>query len=275
MFSKTSFTTTKLILILTTLLIFALSVPILCFAQLPAEVDEPSIAGSYNNIAGNTAWGVSGAVPFGHDNIKGHIAAIIQGSPAVARGKYHAEIGYSLNDWDLNLYMNGFGKKYPGSDIGRINGTGVALEFPEFDLGQFHATGGLGIEGSNAGQIGRKNAGDILEPHNFDPEKLEELGLYQLLAEPSGLTIDQRNALKALVYLNLIHPKGFTLELKGLPEFYSDNPDPIHQLITTFTASYELSQNINIETGIDLGLQTYKKTIEQELATLIAIKLSF
>ena len=45
---------------------------------------------------------------------------------------------------------------------------------------------------------------------NFDPEKLEELGLYQLLAEPSGLTIDQRNALKALVYLNLIHPKGFT-----------------------------------------------------------------
>ena len=31
--------------------------------------------------------------------------------------------------------MNGFGKKYPGSDIGRVNGTGVALEFPEFDVG--------------------------------------------------------------------------------------------------------------------------------------------
>lgn len=244
-------------------------------AQLPSTVDETSIAATYNNVAGQTGWGVLGAVPFSKGKIKGHAAVVTQSSTALTRAKYHAEIGTSFAGWDFNFYFNGLAKKYAGSDTGRVNGTGIAVEAPERDIGSFHFTGGIGIEGANAGQIGAPNAGDTLEPLGYDPEKMEELGLYSFNPAPTGLTIDQRNALKGLLYAELSHPSGITITLKGLPELLSDNEDPIHQLIVSGSTSVEVKDNVSVEIGVDLGLQTYKDTIERELATLIAAKLSF
>ena len=136
-----------------------------------------------------------------------------------------------------------------------MSGVGVAIEAPERDVGYFHVTGGIGIEGANAGQIGAPNAGDTLEALGYDADVLEAKGLYSLNPAKTGLTIDQRNALKGLLYAELAHPSGLTICLKGLPEIVSDNDIPIHQLVISGSTSIEVRDNVSIEVGIDMGLQ--------------------
>ena len=245
-------------------------------AQLPSTVGEGSLAVSYNNIAGESAWGALGAVPFAQGNLKGHASAVAQKSATLLRSKYHAEIGTSLNNWDFNIYTNGVVKQYAGADAGRVSGVGLAIEAPEQKIGEFDVTAGIGIEGSNAGQIGSPNAGDTLEALGYDTEVLEEKGLYGLNPAPTGLTIDQRNAFKALVYAELAHPSGLSISVKGLPEIASDSEgDPIHQLIVSGNTSIELGEQLSLELGADLGVQTYNDVIEREIATFAGIKISF
>jgi len=245
-------------------------------AQLPSSVDETSIAATYNNVAGETGWGLLGAVPFGTGKIKGHASAIAQKSATLLRSKYHAEVGTTFNNWDFNVYTNGLIKKYSGSEAGRVSGVGLSIQFPDFEIAGFVASAGLGVEGSNAGQIGAPNAGDTLEALGYDPETLEKLELYSVNPARTGITIDQRNAFKGVIFGELVHPTGFTISVKGLPEIASDATDnPIHQLIVSGSTSVEVGEQVNVEIGADLGLQTYNDTIESEFATLIAAKLSF
>ena len=246
----------------------------LAHAQLPTTVDEASVAFTYNDVAGQRGWGVLGATPYEVDALKGYTAVIAQKGGTLLRSKYHAEIGTSFHNWDFNVYTNGLVKKYDGSEGGRVSGIGVAVEAPEQDIGVFHVTAGLGVEGQNAGQIGAPNAGDTLEALGYDPETLESLGLYSLNPAPTGLTIKQGNALKALLYAEISHPSGIVLSLKGLPEI-SGSESPVHQLVVSGSTSFELGENISLEVGADLGLQTYEGELEKELATLAAVKLSF
>ena len=246
----------------------------IAYAQLPTTVDEPSVAFTYNDIAGQRGWGVLGATPYEAGILKGYTAVIAQKGGTLLRSKYHAEIGTSFHNWDFNIYTNGVIKKYDGSEAGRVSGIGVAMEAPEQQIGVFHVTGGLGVEGQRAGQIGAPNAADALEALGYDPETLESLGLDTLHPAPTGLTIKQGNALKALLYAEISHPSGIVFSLKGLPEI-SQSESPVHQLVVSGSTSFELGHNINIEVGADLGLQTYQGDLETELATLAAVKLSF
>lgn len=244
-------------------------------AQLPTTVDEPSIAGTYNQIAGVSGWGLLGAVPFEAGNFHGHATAVAQNSSTLLRTKYHAEVGTNLSNWDFNIYTNGLIKKYTGSEAGRVSGLGFAVEAPEQQLGTFNVTAGLGIEGQNGGQIGAPNAGDTLEALGYDPEVLDEKGLYSLNPAPTGLTLQQGNAFKAVIYAELAHPSGLSIALKGLPEITGESEHPVHQLIISGNTSIEVGEQVSLEVGADIGLQTYDETIERELATLVAVKLSF
>lgn len=244
-------------------------------AQLPTTVDEPSIAGTYNQIVGESGWGLLGAVPFQAGNIHGYATAVAQNSSTLLRTKYHAEVGTSLSNWDFNVYTNGLIKKYTGAEAGRISGLGFAVEAPEQQIGKFNVTAGLGIEGQNGGQIGAPNAGDTLEALGYDPEVLDEKGLYNVNPAPTGLTLQQGNAFKGVVYAELAHPSGLSIALKGLPEIAGESEHPVHQLIISGNTSFELGEQVSLEIGADIGLQTYEETIEGELATLVAVKLSF
>ena len=54
----------------------------LAYAQLPSEVDETSVAITYNDIAGSRGWGVLGALPFG--NPKTQMGILLRSPKAVA-----------------------------------------------------------------------------------------------------------------------------------------------------------------------------------------------
>ena len=236
-------------------------------AQLPSTVDEGSISITYNDVAGQRGYGGLLTLPFGTGNINGHAAAIGQKAGPNNRIKYHAEIGTSLNNWDFNIYTNGLIK-----NEGRVSGVGIAVEVPEKEVGSFHITAGVGVEGANAGQIGAPSAWDLVEG------KVDNSYEDQLTAIPTirtGLTIDQRNAFRGKIYGELSHASGFTLAIQGLPEILSDNDIPIHQLILSVSTNIEAQPNVRIVVGFDVGLQTYDDTIEREFATLVAVELPF
>lgn len=245
------------------------------YAQLPTKVDEVSIAGTYNQIAGNTGWGLLGAVPFNAGSVNGNASAIAQGSGNIIRGKYHAEAGITLRSFDFKVYTDGTFKGYSVRDLGRQADIGLAVEFPEFDLAGFHATGGAGVFGRNAGQFGAPNARDDLENIGYDPNSLDGRDLETLHPPPAGLSFKTGNSLNLLAYILLTHPKGFNVAVKAMPELAGAGDNPVHQLIITPSTSFELRDNVNIEFGADIGIQTFNGTIERELATLAAVKLSF
>ena len=244
-------------------------------AQLPSSVDETSIAGTYNQIAGTRGWGILGAVPFKTGVINGNASAIAQGGGNIIRGKYHAEVGITAKGFDFKLYTDGTFKGYTARDLGRQSDIGLAVEFPEFDLAGFHATGGTGVFGRNAGQFGSPNARDDLENIGYDPNSLDGRDLETLHPPPSGLSFKAGNSLNLLTYILLKHQKGFSVAVKVMPELAGAGDNPVHQLIITPATSFELRENVNIELGADIGIQTFNDTIERELATLLAVKLSF
>ena len=245
------------------------------FAQLPATVDEASIAGTFNEIAGVRGWGLIGAAPYQTGAVSGNVSAIAQGGGNIIRGKYHAEAGITVNAFDFKLYTDGTFKGYSVSDLGRQADVGLAIEFPDFDVAGFHATGGAGVFGRNAGQFGPPNARDDLENLGYDPNSLDERNLESLSPPPSGLSFKAGNSLNLLAYVLLKHPKGFNIAVKVMPEVAGGGDNPVHQLVITPSTSFELRDNVNIELGADIGLQTFNDTIERELATLVAVKLSF
>ena len=249
-----------------------------CFGQLPSTVDEVSLAVTYNNVAGEAGWGAIGALPFGNEQIGGFTAAVTQKSATLTRTKYHGEIGTTVKKFGINLYTNGVVKKYVGAEAGRVSGVGVAIEFPDFEVAGWQASVSIGVEGQNGGQIGKPNAGDTLEALGYDSEVLEAKELYSLNPAPTGLSIVQGNAYKGAWTAELSHPDGHVVTLKGLPELAGQSEYPVHQLITSASTSYELRENVSIEVGVDVGVQTSPteaKTLEFESAVLVAAKFSF
>ena len=266
--------TRLLIWIITVLSLFIVAV-VSTHAQLPATVDETSIAATYNQIAGVRGWGILGAVPFQTRFVNGNVSAIAQGGGNIIRGKYHAEAGITVRRFDFKLYTDGTFKGYSAGDLGRQSDIGLAVEFPDFDVAGFHATGGAGVFGRNAGQFGPPNARDDLENIGYDPNTLDGRNLEVLHPPPSGLSFKAGNSLNLLTYILLKHPKGFNIAVKAMPELAGAGDNPVHQLIITPSTSFELRENVNIELGADIGIQTFNDTIEQELSTLVAVKLSF
>lgn len=216
-----------------------------------------------------------GAAPFDIGTLSGNVSALAQGGGNIIRGKYHAEAGITVSDFDIKLYTDGTFKGYAASDLGRQADVGVAIEVPDFAFKGWRATGGAGVFGRNAGPFGPPNARDDLENFGYDANALEGRGLETLNPPPAGLSFKAGNSLNLLTYVLLKHPKGVNVSIKAMPEVAGAGNTPVHQLIITPSTRFELRENINIELGADIGLQTFNDTIERELATLVAVKLSF
>ena len=239
-------------------------------AQLPSEVDETSVAITFNEIAGNRGWGALGAVPFKN----GHVSAIVQGSGNVIRGKYHAEVNFPINVFQFKVFTDGVFKGSTVRDLGRQADVGLAIEVP-FEHGNAKFPISIGVFGRNAGPFGPPNARDDLENLGYDPNTLDGRDLETLNPPPSGLSFKAGNSVNLLVATEVHLPYSVSLGVRLMPELAGAGDNPVHQLIITPSTSFELRDNINLELGADFGLQTFDGELETELATLAAVKLSF
>ena len=246
----------------------------LAYAQLPSEVDETSVAITYNDIAGSRGWGVLGALPFGNESANGHFAAIAQGGGTVIRGKYHAEINFPIKVLQFKLFTDGVFKGPTVRDLGRQADIGLAIEVP-FEHGNAKLPIAIGVFGRSAGPFGPPNARDDLENLGYDPNTLDGRDLETLKPPPSGLSFKAGDSLNLLVSTEVHLPYDISLGVRLMPELAGAGDNPVHQLIVTPSTSFEFGEYINLEVGADVGFQTFNDAIETELATLAAIKLSF
>ena len=240
----------------------------LAHAQLPSDVDETSVAITFNEIAGNRGWGALGAVPFKN----GHVSAIAQGGGNVIRGKYHAEVNFPVSAFQFKVFTDGVFKGATVRDLGRQADVGLAIEVP-FQHGKFPVS--IGVFGRNAGPFGPPNARDDLENLGYDPNTLDGRDLETLKPPPSGLSFKAGNSVNLLVATEVHLPYDVSLGVRLMPELAGAGDNPVHQLIITPSTSFELGENINLEFGADFGFQTFNDEIETELATLVAVKLAF
>ena len=240
------------------------------YAQLPSEVNETSVAVTFNEIAGNRGWGALGAVPFKN----GHVSAIAQGGGNIIRGKYHAEVNFPVSAFQFKVFTDGVFKGATVSDLGRQADVGLAIEVP-LQHGNAKFPVSIGVFGRNAGPFGPSNARDDLENLGYDPNSLDGRDLETLKPPPSGLSFKAGNSVNLLVATEVHLPYDVSLGVRLMPELAGAGDNPVHQLIITPSTSFELRDNINIELGADVGFQTFNDEIETELATLVAVKLSF
>ena len=260
----------------TTLVIFMFC-GVFAEAQLPSEVNETSVALTFNEIAGNRGWGALGAVPFKN----GHVSAITQGGGNVLRGKYHAEVNFPVgvgfstpNVFQFKFFTDGVFKGATVRELGRSADIGLAIEVP-LKRGNVKIPISIGVFGRNAGPFGPPNARDDLENLGYDPNALDGRNLETLKPPPSGLSFKAGNSVNLLLATEVNLPHDVNLAVRLMPEVAGAGDNPVHQLIVTPSASFELRDNINLEVGADFGFQTFEGQIESELATLVAVKLAF
>lgn len=239
-------------------------------AQLPSEVNETSVAITFNEIAGNRGWGALGAVPFKN----GHVSAIAQGGGNVVRGKYHAEINFPVNIFQFKIFTDGVFKGPTIRDLGRQADVGLVIEVP-LEHGNAKFPISIGVFGRNAGPFGPPNARDDLENLGYDPNALDGRDLETLHPPPSGLSFKAGSSVNLLLSTEVHLPYDVSLGVRLMPELAGAGDNPVHQLIITPSTSFELRDNINLDIGADFGLQTFNDAIETELAILAAVKLSF
>lgn len=253
-------------------------------ASLPTDVDENQIGITLNQLpASQLGWGGMAAFPL--DFVNGYFATLAQSNGDVIRGRYHAEV---TRDWGLEwtLYTDGTFKGNSLSELGRQADLGVTTSGTLSFLAD--ADIAIGIFGRSGGVFAKPNAFDTLSGMGYDENALEgytnEDGgdLAGLNPAATGLSFRNRNSINVIGQFAYVHSSGIGIVAKFMPELVgsSDNvedDEPVDQLIVSLTGSYELSDAINAQWGVDFGYQRFRdsKIVEDERSALVTISYSF
>ena len=237
-------------------------------AQLPTDVENTSISLSFDRIVDDTGWGVLASTPVHIGKIDGYLAGIAQGGDII-RGKYHAEAGFQIGNWGVRGITFGTVKGYSLDDLGRESNLGFAIDTPEVAGASIR----IGIFGRNAGEFGSPNARGTLEDAGYDPNTLDGLGLESISPPPAGLSFKAGNSLNALISADF-DLQGVSFSVKGMPELTGEG-DPAHQAIISAHISRDITDNIGLDLGAEVGFQSWQDEIEREFAYFTALSINF
>lgn len=259
MFSHSHFRETKLILFFTTVLVLA-------FACLPLFAD--SVGFTYNTVDTDTSWGATADKSFEFGVVGVEADGQFQ-SGDLYRGKYHASVNFPLvSNLRGELFTDGLVKGQSLDGLGNINDYGFALKVPVKSVAF-----SVGVFGRATGPFAKNNAVDDLVPLGYNQSKLEALGLTDVYADPTGLSIKPDSSV-GLLFSILFDYRDWKVEVSGLPEVTkSDNP--VHQLLVEASTSVDLGGNFDLDFAVDVGIQTFNDTIEHERAFLITLGYNF
>lgn len=258
----------RLTLILILTLVITLLLTIRAKAQLPTDVENTSISLTFDRIVDDSGWGALASTPIHFRNIDGYLAGIAQGGDII-RGKYHAEVGLPIGNFGVRIYTDGTFKGYSFDSIGRQTDIGIAIDTPEIS----GASVRVGIFGRNAGAFGPPNARDTLENNGYNPNDLDGLGLENLNPPPAGLSFKTGNSLNALVSAAFEY-RGVSIGIKGMPELTGEG-DPAHQTIISAHVSRNITKQIGMDLGAEVGFQSWQGKVERELAYFTAVTIDF
>ena len=247
------------------------------WAQLPTEVNETELSLTLNQLPGaNLGIGGGAAVPFPN----GFVAGIFQSNGTVIRGRAYLEYGVRVKVLRVVPYLNSTFKGYDISELGVQNDAGLNFEF-EGVIENVDISGG--IFGRSGGAFAKPNLFDLGAANGYDENTLEGYTnadggtLASLNPGATGLSFGDKNSLNLLLQADF-NIKDIGIAVKLVPELAnSSDAEATDQAIINLNTSYELGEKISIGVGADIGFQRFRDSgeLEKELASLVAIKLSF
>ena len=245
--------------------ILALLACVLFTQPLFANIDSAYLGFNFDEVAGDSGWGLRGGSPFQTGILEGHFDASLQDTGNLLRGKYELELGLPMRGFKAIVFNNGTLKGESIEALGRQSDLGFKLRSPAADFGDWHFTVDLGVFGRNGGVFAPPNARADLEGLGYAPEALEGLGLDAMRRPSRGLSFKSENSVNALLKTAFVHKSGVSLEAALQPELAGVGDNACHQLILSATTSVKVWKLL-FEVGLEWGFQTFDDEIQQERA---------
>ena len=252
-----------------------LFVALLLYASLSfATLDEPYLGFNYDEVAGDSGWGLRGGTPFKTGVLEGAAEATFQNTGDLLRGKSELEIGVPIGVFDVLIFSVNTVKGENIASLGRQNDIGLKVRSPEADLGNWHITGALGIFGRGGGVWASPTALSDLLGLGYNETDFEGLGLDRFNRPSRGLSFKADNSVNAQLKTTLQHVSGFALEALLQPELGGAGDNPVHQFGVTATTSVDVYV-FSLEFGLEWMFQTFKGNIENERAGFGSVNINF
>ena len=242
------------------------------WAQLPTDVDNVSLALTYDQVVDDTGWGFLGAAPLKAGPVDGHVSAIFQGGDVI-RGKYHIEGVLPVGPLGVKLFGDGGTRGDSWSTLGKQIDFGSALQTPDIEISGADVNVGVGVFARNSGAFGRLNARDALEAQGFDPNQLDDLGLEGIKLPKRGLSFPAGNSLQFLGYVTA--SQGDVSGSLKIVQQLTGKDKKTQQAIGSLYISRDIGEHLAVELGGEAGFQRYQKKWESEYALLSAVAFNY
>ena len=254
------------------LLLFA---ALLLYASLAfATLDAPYLGFNYDEVAGDSGWGLRGGTPFKTGVLEGAIEATFQNTGDLLRGKSELEVGVPIGAFDILIFSVNTVKGEAIATLGRQNDVGLKVRSPEADWGDWQLTASLGIFGRGGGVFASPTALSDLLGIGYEEEDFAGLGLDAIGRPSRGLRFKSENSVNGQLKTTLQHVSGFALEALLQPELGGAGDNPVHQFGIAATTSVDVSV-FSLEFGLEWMFQTFEGSIENERAGFGSVNINF
>ena len=246
--------------------LLTLLLTVLLVSPVLANIDSPYLGFNYDEVAGDSGWGLRGGTPFKTGVLEGHVEASFQDTGDILRGKSELEVGVPIGAFDVAVFSVNTVKGDALENLGRQNDVGLKVRSPEAVFRNWQFTGSLGVFGRNGGVFAGPNALSDLTGLGYNEDDFAGLGLDQVGRPSRGLSFKSDNSVNAQLKSTLTHTSGVSLEAVLQPEIAGAGDNPVHQFGVSATTSFDVWETFSLEVGLEWMFQTFDGEIENERA---------
>jgi len=218
---------------------------------------------TYNKVAEDTGWGaianLNGTLT---DAIDAELDVQLQSGDLI-KGRYSLEVGYKA----FVAFQNGNIKGYTLDGLGNELDLGLKTQVK---VGRLDVA--VGVFGRNASEFAPRTAYSVLVDENgFAEEGLPD-GLAAISPPPTGLKIHAGSNLNLLLSTELDVDR-WDVAVAVMPQL--TGAIKAHQALITAQTDVDISDNISLNLGGEVALQSVDSAVEYETAGLATLNLEF
>ena len=245
--------------------LWTIGLTILLVSPVFANIDSPYLGFNYDEVAGDSGWGLRGGTPFKTGVLEGHVEASFQDTGDILRGKSELEVGVPIGAFNVAVFSTNTVKGDRWTNLGRQNDVGLRVRSPEAVFGNWQFTSSLGMFGRNGGVFAAPNALSDLTGLGYNEDDFAGFELDQIGRPSRGLSFKSDNSVNAQLKSTLTHTSGVSLEAVLQPEIAGAGDNSVHQLGVSATTIFEV-WFFSLEVGLEWMFQTFDGEIENERA---------
>lgn len=207
------------------------------YGQLPTEVNEPSIAGTFAQSGENVTLGLIAGVPI--EQINGHAAIFAQrsmeGEETLAETiNAYVQAGVELKGFELNTFIDLLRNIDRGLQQAQ---SGYFVQFPTYRIGSWEGAGG---------------AGNVARSREALAAATGRSG-----ADLEAAVITGGQSVNWYAFTNLTHPSGWNFSLKSLPALDLSSAE----FTGTIASSWAIANNFTFDVTYEAIYETERRKV--------------